>query len=603
MSLAQIREPPDKGLVLLAGRPGSGNSTFCNQVVLNSLASNRPVIFVTTERNPSDLIEHLGKHGLGELRTGLRIVDAFSETVGLISPDLPNTVRANSMNLNSPSMAITKLEDSLRRKGILLAFDSLTSPYLFGGADVVKFMCLFLSRFAAEGNSVLVLIDEGCGREEDLVAMMSMADGIVRIELGDNSRVFNVIKHPELRPTRIEMPAEPERVGLETRVFDPIALREFVQAGLRGDKAFLRRELGDFVNLFWPNLAHWSGVLWDPKRFPMMTYEANKDDWPSMFRLSKEDEAIRQALFPRRMWILIKLFMPKSLSRGKDMTKVGKFLSQLAQMRIGIAEYLEDASRTDEHYFRVYESSDCWGLESTGAAIASFAPPMLAGFCKGLEYWKGLERDWNAVETKCIGLGDPYCEIRLVPGEIDGLKDSLEKDLPVVERIHDRLMQRLMGFLVGGKPLVEKRERLGSDIDLHPVWHAMGGEGIPAMGMAWSERYRMALRMGGAKVGKEVGDGLMGAEIEEGEAVNRILGLLKHCKVGEVTAGETIRMRGSCESLWTKMYKKEFYKWEEPCCFFTTGFLNGFFSAVKDQHVKETKCIALGDPYCEWEFG
>jgi len=41
---------------------------------------------------------------------------------------------------------------------------------------------------------------------------------------------------------------------------------------------------------------------------------------------------------------------------------------------------------------------------------------------------------------------------------------------------------------------------------------------------------------------------------------------------------------------------------EKPSCFFTTGFLNGFFSAVKNQHVKETKCIAVGDPYCEWEF-
>ena len=31
-------------------------------------------------------------------------------------------------------------------------------------------------------------------------------------------------------------------------------------------------------------------------------------------------------------------------------------------------------------------------------------------------------------------------------------------------------------------------------------------------------------------------------------------------------------------------------------------FLNGFFTAVKNQHVKETKCIAMGDPFCEWEF-
>jgi predicted hydrocarbon binding protein len=43
-------------------------------------------------------------------------------------------------------------------------------------------------------------------------------------------------------------------------------------------------------------------------------------------------------------------------------------------------------------------------------------------------------------------------------------------------------------------------------------------------------------------------------------------------------------------------------KIKEPSCFFTTGFFNGFFSAVKNQHVKEVKCIGLGDPYCEWEF-
>jgi predicted hydrocarbon binding protein len=41
---------------------------------------------------------------------------------------------------------------------------------------------------------------------------------------------------------------------------------------------------------------------------------------------------------------------------------------------------------------------------------------------------------------------------------------------------------------------------------------------------------------------------------------------------------------------------------EEPSCFFTTGFLNGLFSAVKTKRVREVKCMAAGDPYCEWEI-
>ena len=49
--------------------------------------------------------------------------------------------------------------------------------------EVVKFMRLFLTKFAAEGNSVLALMDEGCGKEEDLGAMMSVADGIIRMEI------------------------------------------------------------------------------------------------------------------------------------------------------------------------------------------------------------------------------------------------------------------------------------------------------------------------------------------------------------------------------------------------------------------------------------
>jgi predicted hydrocarbon binding protein len=119
---------------------------------------------------------------------------------------------------------------------------------------------------------------------------------------------------------------------------------------------------------------------------------------------------------------------------------------------------------------------------------------------------------------------------------------------------------------------------------------------LPAMA---GEKYRMALRMGGAKSGKEIGEHLIEAGLRENEAVKRMFGFLEYCKVGQITVDETIKVVDSRESIYMKILTK---KWEEPSCYFTTGFLNGFFSATKNQHVKETKCIAMGNPYCEWEF-
>jgi len=582
MSLTKIQEPPDRCLILLTGVPGAGKSTFCHQVVVKSIALDRPIIFVTSEQSPADVIELLSERGIREPVT-LNFVDAFTETVGMTCTQRSDTVCANCADLNSLSIAITKLQERTGSQRVLLVFDSLTSPYLFNGVEVVKFMRLFLSKFASEDNSVLALMDEGCGKEEDLGAMMSIADGILRMEIKENSRIINVVKHPKVKPTRIDVPP----AGIwEKKIWDRKAWSREVIEGVselmqgRATSA-VKRELDDYVNVFWPNFAFWSGMLWDPKRFPEIAYEVNK----------KHGASIREtvSLFPWYKKFLLKLFVPKSFSKVRDMKKlmrVGRFWEQ---ERSGILEYLEDISKTDEHYIRVYENFECCGFEGVGTAMASFLPAGAAGMCKGLEK---EEREWNAVETKCIGLGDPYCEFKVVPGEIGELRSSLEKDASVVERIHERLMEHLMGFLLHEKPLVD-RPRLGSDVHHSMVSSVMA---IPVLA---GERYRMAWRMGGARSGKKVGERLMEAGIKEDEAINRVIDFMNFCKVGKVTVGETIKIRENCESFWTKSYT---VKREEPSCYFSTGFLNGLFSAVKNQHVREIKCIAAGDPYCEWEI-
>ncbi len=592
VSLSQLQEVPLRNMILLVGPPGTGKSAFCEQVILHSLAIDRSIIYVTTEYGPSEAERTLRERGLLEVEPGLlNFIDAYNETVGLPVPDRPDTARADCDDLSSIGVAISKTSDRIGRKGVLLVFDSLTSPYLFSGSEVLKFMKRTLSRFAAEGNSVLACFDKGSGKEEDLVAMMSLSNGVIKMELMEGKTVLNVVKHPKLKPARIEAPIEPKPIGLEERVFNPDVLARY----LRGDKAVMRREVGDFVNLFWPNFAHWSGMLWDPKRFPMMVYEMNKEDGPSMIKLMRENEAVKRAMFPWHMRLLLR-FMPKNFSKPKDMKKLlkgmEKSLGGPKQERSGIVEYLEDRSKPDEHYGRIYESSECWGFENVGATMGFYLPPGVAGMMQAFESWQGLERDWNAIETKCIGLGDPYCECKFVPGEIDELKDSLEKDVSVIERIHERLMHHLMEFLLNGKPLLE-RPTLGSQVNIHRVCHAMV---FPALA---GERYRMVLGMGGARSGKQVGERLLEAGLKEDEAVKRVLDFLNQCKVGKATVDETIRIVENCESSQTKLFTT---KEKVPSCYFTTGFLNGLFSAVKNQHVKETKCIAMGNPYCEWEF-
>jgi predicted hydrocarbon binding protein/KaiC/GvpD/RAD55 family RecA-like ATPase len=583
MSLAEIQEVPKESLILLSGPPGAGKSTFCQQAVLNGLAMDKPVIYVTTEHTPTEVIGLLREKGLGELPTrALNFIDAFGETVGAKTVDRPDTIGANCEDLNSISMAIAKLQEWIGRQDILLAFDSLTSPYLFNEKEVFRFMRLCLAKFASEGNSVLAMMDEGCGKEEDLGAMMSVADGIIRMEIKESSRVINVVKHPKVTPIKVEVPVTvPPRAICS--VFDTEYVRSEAEMAALGAKVTLRPEVGDYVNMVWRDLIFWSGMLWDPKRFPVMMYELTRfSEDPSNYSFSMV------SLLPWHKKLLMKLFFPKSFSRVKDMRKwIEKVWKPVfTQWKIGTMEYLDGISKTNEHYFRLRESYECWGLENIGTSLGIMKTAMMSGSFQGMEeLLGGADRSWNIVETKCIGLGDPYCEWKVVPGKIDELRDSLEKDSDVINKVHERLMSHISGFLLQGKPFME-RPVSGSEVHIHEVQHVTAAPTV-------DERLQMVFRMGGARAGKMLGERLMEAGVKGDEAIIRVIDLMNYCKVGKTTIGKTIKMKENCERFRMKTV--------QPSCYFTTGFLNGFFSTVKNQHVREIKCIAAGDPYCEWE--
>jgi predicted hydrocarbon binding protein/KaiC/GvpD/RAD55 family RecA-like ATPase len=591
MSLAKIQEVQDKGVILLVGAPGAGKSTFCHQALLRNISMDRPVILVTTEQEPQEVIKLLRQRGLGETEE-LNMVDAFTQTVGLKCSPGAGIICANCSDLNSLSIAITKLRERKGLKNALLIFDSLTSPYLFNGTEIIKFMRLFLSKFVSENNAVLATVDEGCGRQEDIGAMESVSDGIMRIEKNKGFIALEVIKHPGMEAGNIEIPLEPKLEEFKYGVnYDRDVMLQFFKSLWKGSEN-IRKEVGDYVNLFWPNLAHWSCMLWDPKEFPKMIYKLNRYEGS----IGREIIPLMPMgmRIPARMMLAaqsVGLFVPKIFNTVKNMKlflKTPLFLTTELE-RSGVVKYLDNISKTDEHYFRVYDNSDCCGFENIGCAIASHIPPMIAGGFKGMEI---EQREWNAIETKCIGLGDPYCEFKLVPREIEELEASLEKDISVIKKIHERLIERLLGFILEEKPLVN-RPKLGSDVHLHVVMHGMG---FPHLA---GERYKMAQRMGGSRTGREIGKRLMDTGLDSDEALRRVFNFMDYCKVGKITRKDnTIRIIENCECMRTKLFTRI----KEPSCYFTTGFLNGLLLAAKQKRVMETKCIVAGDPYCEWEI-
>jgi len=595
--IQEIRNIPKKKVILVTGSPGAGKSTFCQQVALQNLAADSKVIYTTTESTSDDLLMQFHEKGWTEtVADNCRIVDAFTQTVGLSCNSRSDVVCAHCADLNSISMGVTKLQTLLQEDNVLLVFDSLTSPYLFNGLNVVRFIQQFLVKFAQEGNRVLVTMDEGCGKKEDLGAIKSICDGIIHITMESKEQVLQVIKHPQIAPTMFTQPL-PQEFHAES-LLDEFMDSEFIKMFMRSlfaGKTTFRPRLGDYVNAFWPKLVYWSGLLWDPEEFPMMIYNHNREDQSEM----GSDEFISIIPQPyKTRFRLINLFkkfglFPREFDTPEAVKKLWRFelpYSGAAKLeRYAKIEYLPEKSKQDEYFYRLYENSDCWDLENIGSPIASYLPPAMAGNFMGME---DSNRVWNAVETKCVGLGDPYCEVKITPGESDQVSVSMKKDADIVSQIHARLLEKYVTHILDGATLTD-RPNFGPQIHLQIPFHNFGFAHLSG------DRSRMAIRMGGAKTGKELAEKLLSQGLQPDKVIVRVLHSLEDLKAGIVsTSGNRITIEENIEPMrtWYMTHLKEL------SCHFTTGFLTGLYKATHDLRIKETKCLAAGDLVCEWEI-
>ena len=222
---------------------------------------------------------------------------------------------------------------------------------------------------------------------------------------------------------------------------------------------------------------------------------------------------------------------------------------------------------------------------TTSASEISSQVAEAAGLFTGLDQ-EGL--DWDGVEYMCIGHGNDYCEIKLTPEKTPEFQDYLKGiDASKLEEISERIMGRLHDLVFQGGRRSPRRPTLGDGLHYHEVVH-------PSWMAAFSDKYQVALRMAGANSGRKIAELLLDSGVNEAEATKRLIDLLQLTKAGVLAVDETVRIEENCESYGLNAGRS--------LCFFTTSFLNGFFYATKNQHLKEVRCVADGSPYCEWEF-
>ncbi len=580
MNVADFYEIPSNSLVLLSGPSGSGKSTFCLHTVRSYLKNHKgPVVYLATESRPDDIIESLLAEGVTENQLGrLRIVDAYSATLANLPESKHEVVvdGADCTDLSGIGAKISKLEGSTSKNDSLLVFDSLSAPYIFNGESTIKFMRMSLTRFALQGNRVLACMSEGLGKSEDLVAMQSISNGVIKIEPQAQKRVLNVKKFPNMKPAVLDYvlrgSVEPVAYNLQNPF---VAQWNSNYHDMMMDKR-TRQSMPDRVNLIWQQLALWGGMLWD-KRFPSLMYHYGRDFY---YQFAQE---------------LIPLVVQRNpqIKEKKDLVGLVNTLMPTlkgAISKLGGGELYMDELKTngDEIHIGWNESDICFSFPNVNGAICYLYSGGLAGAIQAASDYLDQGRSWEGIEYMCLGLGDSTCRARVTLAGTDGFTTYIESaDNVKLDRVNERITEQMASYLLTGQPPIQRR-KAGEGIH---VLQFQKGITLPALS---SDVYRRALSMAGVNSGMKLAEYLTERGIGADESINQLGKFLAYANVGQVQFGEKLRIVENAETV--GLYSNL------PTCGFTTGFLNGFAKVTKGTKVHEDVCQTAGGDYCEWVF-
>jgi len=183
--------------VLILGTPGVGILEFQMGMVKEYVEAGEPVVFVTMDLLPADLLKLMERFGipLGGLGKGLYIIDYHSGLLGsangMENGDREKVRRIH--DLEGIMFNIASIYEEERRP-LRVFMHTLSTMFLYNQPSVVlKFFQISASRIKSEYGTAIVSVYDGVHDEKAVNHLVALADGVIELRFdADLNRMLRV---------------------------------------------------------------------------------------------------------------------------------------------------------------------------------------------------------------------------------------------------------------------------------------------------------------------------------------------------------------------------------------------------------------------------
>lgn len=202
---------PKNYTILLAGPPGVGKLEYCLDMVDYYLKKGEKVIYITTERSPSDIKARAKKISLNlEEYEGKQLIfiDCFSWSVG---ERREGFFIENPANLNEISINLDRAVNKLG-KPVRIFFDSISPLFLHNSQiAMTQFFQVLSSRVKSDYGFVLYVLQDGVHDPRLVNTLVYLVDGFIQMEFKENEKLERKLRIHHLRG----IPSDPNWVSFE----------------------------------------------------------------------------------------------------------------------------------------------------------------------------------------------------------------------------------------------------------------------------------------------------------------------------------------------------------------------------------------------------